>query len=196
MAASYTSFAPYAPPPDEQLNASDQSSSSRFNRPWFPSQPSLSYSQSQSYQSGGVPTLETATATGFGSDDVVAAAVEDGPSSLWETRFGYRVDVLAAFAYVLGPISAFLLLALETHNDYARFHAYQSALLSTPLLLLRIIASIFALAGFFKLLFSLLLVGPCLFMAYRAFIDASRNGLARYHLPFVGDLADQWLHDE
>jgi uncharacterized membrane protein len=66
--------------------------------------------------------------------------------NVWETRFGTRVDVLAAFAYVLGPISgvyihirlawkaqqltntriALLLLILETHNDYVRFHGESS----------------------------------------------------------------------
>jgi hypothetical protein len=126
MAANFATFAPYvraaplysdfahtygllrqAPPPDEQINTSERApASSRFSRPWFPSQPSTSssYGQTLSYQSGGVPALETSATTGFGSDDVVAAS-EDDPSNLWETRFGYRVDMLAAFAYILGPIS-------------------------------------------------------------------------------------------
>lgn len=35
------------------------------------------------------------------------AEVESGVSA-WETRFGMRVDVLAAVAYLLGPISGVL----------------------------------------------------------------------------------------
>lgn len=59
--------------------------------------------------------------------------------SAWDTRYGMRVDMLAAAAYILGPLSgeptypwsivyvnltasALLLLVLETHNDYVRFH--------------------------------------------------------------------------
>ena len=65
---------------------------------------------------------------------------------MWETRHGLRVDMLAAFAYVLGPISgacalcspcrtcallrplmhvlptALTLLIVETYNDFVRFH--------------------------------------------------------------------------
>lgn len=51
-----------------------------------------------SYQSGGVPTFNTSQA---GGEDVEAEAA----SSIWETRFGMRVDMLAASAYILGPIS-------------------------------------------------------------------------------------------
>ena len=29
----------------------------------------------------------------------------DGSVNRWETRFGTRVDVLAAFAYLFGPLS-------------------------------------------------------------------------------------------
>jgi hypothetical protein len=47
---------------------------------------------------------------------------ERGVSNLWETRFGWRVDVEAAVAYLFGPISALALLILETNNDYVRFH--------------------------------------------------------------------------
>ena len=54
-----------------------------------------------SYQSGGVPTFNTSQA---GGDDVEAEAA----SSIWETRFGMRVDMLAASAYILGPISGVL----------------------------------------------------------------------------------------
>ncbi|KAF9229297.1 hypothetical protein BS17DRAFT_665238, partial [Gyrodon lividus] len=57
------------------------------------------------------------------------------------SRHSLRVDVLTASAYLLGLISALILLVLETHNDYVRFHAYQSALLMTPLLVVRILIS-------------------------------------------------------
>ncbi|EIM92476.1 uncharacterized protein STEHIDRAFT_89500 [Stereum hirsutum FP-91666 SS1] len=202
------SFAPYRPPPDEQPLAarghspSQPSSSSRFTRPWFPThnssqQASVSSSSnaanivsSSSYQSGAVPSWNTSAAGGIGSDDA------EDQRNLWETRYNMRVDLLAAFAYILGPISALALLIFETHNDYVRFHAYQSAMLTTPLLLFRIFASIVGFPSFLCTILTLLLVGSALFMAYQAYKDATQNGLARFHLPGVGPLAEQWLQEE
>lgn len=54
-----------------------------------------------SYQSGGIPTWETSIGGGSGADD----EVESQMRNQWETRYGMRVDFLAAWAYVLGPIS-------------------------------------------------------------------------------------------
>ena len=189
-----------APPPDEQPEQSKpSSSSSRFARPWFPSQQS-STREIQSYQSGGVPTWDTGASTGFGSEEIAAAAEEGSPAASWETRFGYRVDMLAAFAYILGPVSgvfqgifmqydskiiqllvAFLLLILETQNDYVRFHgthaysalkrrltaisAYQSALFTTPLILIRIMATILGFWAWLRFLLTLLCTIPPLYMA-------------------------------
>lgn len=31
---------------------------------------------------------------------------------------------------------------------------------------------------------------------YRAHNDASRNGLTRFHLPFIGLIAERWLDEE
>lgn len=81
------------------------------------------------------------------------------------------------------PLIAFCILVMETHNDFVRFHggpaqlcspcrsaelhiAYQSALLSTPLLLLRILASLLQLPSLLRTLLTLLLVSSISFMAY------------------------------
>lgn len=83
------------PPPDDP---SYQASTSRptTQRAWFPSQHVISY------QSGGVPTFNTSQAGGAGAAE--EAEAESGISA-WETRFGLRVDMLAAAAYVLSPLS-------------------------------------------------------------------------------------------
>lgn len=95
-----------------------------------------------------MPTFNTSQAGGAGAAE--EAEAESGISA-WETRFGLRVDMLAAAAYVLSPLSgefsirsilivrenpnaqwtALLLLILETHNDYVRFHGMSSAV-TTP----------------------------------------------------------------
>jgi len=151
-----------------------------------------------------------------------------------------RVDVLAACAYLLGPVSgtqsplsfdaqssplpiSLILLVMETHNDYVRFmvqhmdtHSFDRLtqvislsiwLLSTPLLLLRMLASIARFPSFMLIFFTLIPIASAILMrtflillcltiliysssiqAYRA---ASERGLAR----FTSDdwsLAEQW----
>ena len=54
-----------------------------------------------SYQSGGIPTWETAIGGGSGADEEVESQVQNQ----WETRYGTRVDLLAAWAYILGPVT-------------------------------------------------------------------------------------------
>ncbi|EIN13733.1 hypothetical protein PUNSTDRAFT_109915 [Punctularia strigosozonata HHB-11173 SS5] len=182
MSTFASQFAPYS--------STVQASNSRITRPWFPVHGSSSHTI-PSYQSGGIPT--------FGDSQRGGAAVleeTENQRNVWETRFGMRVDLLAAFAYLLGPISAFLLLVLETHNDYVRFHAYQSALLTAPLLILRIFLSIVPFPSFLRTLFTFVLVVSASYMAVRAYIDAARNGLSRFELPLIGAMADQWVKDE
>jgi hypothetical protein len=54
-----------------------------------------------SYQSGGIPTWETAIGGGSGADEEVESQIQNQ----WETRYGMRVDLLAAWAYILGPVT-------------------------------------------------------------------------------------------
>ncbi|KAF7310926.1 hypothetical protein HMN09_00635900 [Mycena chlorophos] len=177
--ASFASFAAYTPPPDDQAASSPV-------RPWFNSQQHTP----ASYQSGAIPT--------FGASSSSSTALEDAEAqqNQWETRHGLRVDLLAALAYVFGPISALALLILETQNDFVRFHAYQSALLTTPLVLIRILVSLLQFPGLLRTLFTLILIGTEAYMAVRAYIDASRHGLARFELPYIGPIAARWLDEE
>ncbi|KAI0651848.1 hypothetical protein C8Q79DRAFT_61594 [Trametes meyenii] len=199
----FASFAAYTPPPDDPSHTA--STSKGTSRAWFPSQ-----QQSMSYQSGGIPTFNTSQAGGLGAAEDAEA---ENATNMWETRHGFRVDLLAAFAYVLGPLSALALLIVETHNDFVRFHgtsaapsiamyvpkgitAYQSALLTTPLVVLRILASLLQFPSFLRTALTLLLVIPSLYMAWQAYIDAVRNGLVRFQIPFIGPLAERWVFEE
>ncbi|KAJ7225501.1 hypothetical protein GGX14DRAFT_420804 [Mycena pura] len=183
----FASFAAYTPPPDDHSVPASTSKSGPA-RPWFPNQTSQ---RDMSYQSGGIPTFNASAAGGLG-----AAEEADSQQNQWETRYGLRVDLLAAMAYLLGPISALALLIIETHNDFVRFHAYQSALLTTPLVVIRIFASLLHFPGWMCTIFTLLLVCPELYMAVRAYLDASQNGLARFELPYIGPIATRWLDEE
>ena len=66
---------------------------SRLGSAWFPEQ--------DSYQSGGIPT--------FGSHYSNELPTQDVTTNQWQTRYGWRIDILAAAAYVLGPLSGLLL---------------------------------------------------------------------------------------
>ncbi|PVG03366.1 hypothetical protein CPB86DRAFT_695809 [Serendipita vermifera] len=189
-----TNIAPYAPPPD-QPSDTNASSNGHPRASWF-QRPIAAVQGYSSYQSGGIPTFggEQPGITGFGGGGGIDE--EQGPSNLWETRFGWRVDVEAAFAYLLGPVSALLLLILETNNDYVRFHAYQSALLTTPLVLLRLFVLLVGFWGFLQTLLTIAIVVCCVGMAVQAYRDANTGGLARFRLPYIGELADRWVGDE
>ena len=68
-----------------------------------------------SYQSGGIPSFNTSQAGGLGA---LEDAEAESPANLWETRYGLRVDVLAAWAYLVGPISGTFFssaVAISTH---------------------------------------------------------------------------------
>ncbi|KAJ7597050.1 hypothetical protein C8J56DRAFT_817291 [Mycena floridula] len=163
----FASFAPYTPPPDDRTIPEPARP-----RPWFPSVDS-------SYQSGAIPTFNTSAS---GGPDAVEEA--ETRQTGWETRFGFRVDLEAAMAYLLGPISALIMLIIETQNDYVRFHAYQSALLTTPLVVVRVFLSLLQFPSWMRTFMSLIIFGLQFFMMYRAYIDAAQNDLSRYMLPY------------
>ncbi|KAI0271355.1 hypothetical protein BC834DRAFT_818154, partial [Gloeopeniophorella convolvens] len=167
-----------------------QPSTSRFSRPWFNTQPSTR--EVTSYQSGGIPTWDTAIGGGAGADEEAEAQNQNQ----WETRLPMRVDIMSAGAYLLGPVTAFFLLAFETQNDYVRFHAYQSALLTTPMILLRILMALLHLPSTLQTLVTVVFLFSIGSMAYRAYDNALHDGLARHHIPFIGHLAERWLAEE
>jgi len=199
---SYAAFArevQYQPPPD----ARPVIASTSATRPsWFAAAGSSSSSRGvaeTSYQAGGVPTWGDSYGGGGGEDERLLESAA-APNE-WETRFGWRVDFEAALAYLLGPISALLVLILETKNDYIRFHAYQSAIFSTSLLVLKFLSQFIFPAKWFSIVFTITIILSALALAGRAFRDANsesigQGGLPRYHLPYIGELADRWVGEE
>lgn len=106
----------------------------------------------QSYQSGGIPSAGTSYGSssggignsrsggfgsggesvslggGLGSGATVANqyAYDDereNAVTMWETRFGMRVDVLAAFAYLLGPVSGMCFVSCYARSAM-NYHRY------------------------------------------------------------------------
>lgn len=98
-----------------------------------------------SYQAGGStsdPTVQSQAYTNdvesqayaYGNGGYGGGSSGEDRVNAWESRFGWRIDLMAAAAYLGGPVSgelnqcswkltaALLLLILETQNDYVRFH--------------------------------------------------------------------------
>ncbi|KAG9006446.1 hypothetical protein FRB94_000684 [Tulasnella sp. JGI-2019a] len=203
----FTSFAKasaYQPPPDHgssgslltaQRPALPAHQSSNFVSPQHASsQAGPSMYGGSSYQAGGIPSW--GSSAGGGGGHGYDAEVQEENVNQWQTRFGWRTDVVAASAYLLGPISALILLILETHSDYIRFHSYQSALLTTPLILFRLLLSLVGFPHFLLIILNLIIIGSALFTAFQAYRDANEGDLSRYHLPIIGDFADRWVGDE
>ena len=123
----------------------------------FTSPPPLQHPQPQrSWQSSGLPA---AYPSNYGPDSIegeggVGVGVGVGGSggvpgyyhrdgvSEFATSLGVRLDYEAALAYLaLPPLGAILLLILERNSDYVRFHAWQSSLLFTAILIAHLVLS-------------------------------------------------------
>ncbi|PHH68613.1 hypothetical protein CDD82_407 [Ophiocordyceps australis] len=79
----------------------------------------------------------------------------------------------------------------QRNSDYVRFHAWQSALLFTALMILHLI---FSWSSFFNWCF---FIGDIILMAFltmRAYKDAEL--LDRFEVPFFGRVASHILDDE
>ncbi|RXK41142.1 hypothetical protein M231_01545 [Tremella mesenterica] len=197
-------FSPYQPPPDVPSTDPPSDSNSllggrgkgKAKRPWF----NRDASYANTYQSGGnlsdpssVPqayTNDPESSAYAGGSGMNGSASEDRANA-WESRFGWRVDVMAAATYLGGPITALIFLILETQNDYVRFHAYQSALLTTPLLALLLLFNlVIRLPTFLRVLLILGSICVTLYASFRAWKDA-QEGLGRYWLPYIGEIAEK-----
>ncbi|OAV99102.1 hypothetical protein PTTG_02369 [Puccinia triticina 1-1 BBBD Race 1] len=108
----------------------------------------------------------------------------------YETRLGWRVDLLAALAYCT-PLMGFIILAFETKNDYIRIHAYQSLLTAIPLGILHFLFLWSHFLQVLLLIFDLALYG---WLGYHAHCSAEM--LERNLLPIVGPIAEQWTSEE
>lgn len=103
---------------------------------------------------------------------------------------------MAAACYLGGPVTALLFLVIETQNDYVRFHAYQSALLTTPILtFLLIINLVIRLPKFLRVIFIIASIAATAYTAFRAWRDA-QEGLGRFWLPLIGEIAEKWVSEE
>ncbi|KAI9479353.1 hypothetical protein LPJ78_000702 [Coemansia sp. RSA 989] len=112
--------------------------------------------------------------------------------SRYETSLSLRYDVEAALAYVLGVFSGAVLLVVEKKNDYVRFHAWQSSLLSAAVFFALVVTAL--ISNFLYWVVLLGTIGLSGYMARRAYLDGAV--FERFMLPYVGLLAAQFVDEE
>ncbi|KAL6887320.1 hypothetical protein HDV57DRAFT_488544 [Trichoderma longibrachiatum] len=133
---------------------------------------------------------------GFGSGSAGANSPMPGayPAEIseFDTSLGLRLDYEACLAYLaFPPVGAVILLILERNSDYVRFHAWQSALLFTAVMLFHVLISWSSFLSWIFFLGDLVLIG---FLSLKAYQDAEI--LDRYEVPFFGRIASRFLDDE
>ncbi|OXG24887.1 hypothetical protein C367_03413, partial [Cryptococcus neoformans Ze90-1] len=215
------------PPPDVPSTDPPEVSAKskpKTKRPWFTRDPS-SYN-ANSYQSGGSiadpSALPHAYPHAYTDPD---PHPENDRANAWESRFGWRVDAMAAATYLGGPLTgeyppgrthAHAPSPLLPHPrdpqrlcplpwqvplsprlyPLTRSAAYQSALLTTPLLVLLLLFNLLIpLPAFLRALLLIAAVGGTLYAAFRAWKDA-QEGLERFWLPYIGPIAERWVSEE
>ncbi|KAJ1668888.1 hypothetical protein IW140_000046 [Coemansia sp. RSA 1813] len=135
------------------------------------------------YGYGGEPTAGPST---FNSQDGGQRI------SRYETSLPIRHDVEAAIAYLLCIYSGVFLLIMEKKNDYVRFHAWQSTLMSMAFIVALIVTAF--ISNFLYWVTWIVALVASGYMARRAYIDGAV--FERFALPYLGQWAVQFVDEE
>ncbi|KAG5930644.1 hypothetical protein E4U42_002454 [Claviceps africana] len=196
-------FAPYQSSPPEHSRVSSpifststprQSFDAATRRPFSPatarSPPTLQHPQPQR---AWTDSEEQAYGWPGGVEARIAASnYAVAEISEFDTSLGLRLDYEACFAYLaLPPLGSIILLILERNSDYVRFHAWQSALMFTTILVFHLLLSW---SPFLSWVFFVGDIALIALLTLRAYRDA--EVLDRYEVPFFGKIASRILNDE
>ncbi|KAF8460368.1 UPF0132 domain protein [Kalaharituber pfeilii] len=175
-------FAPYQSSPPEAVRRS-----LNLNRPFTPPRSSPSYTPKVTSTPPPILPTHNQSYNPWNNNGRATKMVEH-----FETSLPLRLDYEAMMAYLLlPPAGGVLLLILEHKSDYVRFHAWQSSLLFTFLVILHFIFSFSPFISYTLLAVDLGLIG---YLAMNAYRDA--DTLDRCEVPFFGSLASSILDDE
>jgi uncharacterized membrane protein len=110
-----------------------------------------------------------------------------GPRSS-RTRIGLDSNVVAALAYVFGPIGAIVCLLIEKHDNFVRFHALQSIVTFIGIGVLRLaLGNLPLLAWTAGLPLWILAFAVWMFLIVKALLRE------RYKIPVIGDFVERQL---
>ncbi|KAM0250685.1 hypothetical protein ACHAQJ_008519 [Trichoderma viride] len=213
-------FAPYQSSPPEHARSpmsSPRASADISRRPFSPSAiasvarspPPLQHPQPQRTWSGDLDGAASshgalgngsglwgfgngAGSSGNGTPLPMPGAFPVAEISEFDTSLGLRLDYEACLAYLaFPPVGAVILLILERNSDYVRFHAWQSALLFTTIMVFHLLFSWSSFLSWIFFIGDIVLIG---FLALKAYQDAEI--LERFEVPFFGSIASRFLDDE
>ena len=107
------------------------------------------------------------------------------PQHAEKTSTGFDANVAAALSYLVGFVTGIIFLLVEKENRFVRFHAMQSTLLFTGIVLVDILLQIVPLLGALLVVFIVIPLSAFLwlFMMFKAYQGEE------YKLPLVGQMA-------
>ncbi|KAL0090875.1 hypothetical protein J3Q64DRAFT_1707459 [Phycomyces blakesleeanus] len=192
-------FSPYKPSPDEDRNNRLREERQKQKQPKGKAK-QTDTSPYSSYQSGKPnypgPSPSSLEEGLFSETDNLGGSRGPPTGTLrvnkYETSLPIRVDIEAALAYVLGPVTGLLFLVLERQNDYVRFHAWQSSMVFLALMCAHFV--LMFISNFLSWTLFIFDIGLLVWLTYRAYLDGA--SLERYEFPYFGPIASEYVDSE
>ena len=105
-----------------------------------------------------------------------------------QTGSSVAPEFLAGLAYVAGAISGAIVLLVEKHDQFVRFHAMQSIVTFLVVLVAQVLVrNLPFLSEWLSRAFFLCVIALWGFLIYQAFMGR------RYKLPYIGDFAERQI---
>lgn len=117
-----------------------------------------------------------------------------GPAAGTTSSTGLAPNLAAALSYLLGLVTGIILFVLEKDNQFVRFHAMQSILLSVALIAINIalsIVAIFPVIGWVVALVAYPVIGIIAFILWIMLMLKAFQG-QEWELPIIGRYARQY----
>lgn len=122
--------------------------------------------------------------------------MSQGPSG--GTSSGMAPNMAAALSYVLGLITGVIFFVIEKENDFVRFHAMQSILFNVAYIVIWIVltvvggilsaisSALICVTGIINLILALGALVLWVILIMKAYQGQ------RYHLPYIGEMAEKY----
>lgn len=114
------------------------------------------------------------------------------PSSPQKTSMGLEPNLAGALSYLCGWLTGLIFYLMEKENNFVRFHAFQSILISAAFTVIFIALGIVGHIPFvgWLVLIAYPIVGIASFVCWILAMIKAYQG-QRFHFPIVGDIAER-----
>jgi uncharacterized membrane protein len=112
-----------------------------------------------------------------------------------QTSTGLEPNLAGALSYLCGWVTGLIFFLMEKDNQFVRFHAMQSIIVSAAFTILFIAAGILSNIPVIGWLFWIVVypvIGIAAFIAWILLMVKAYQG-DRYHLPVVGEMAEKYV---